>query len=183
MVEGVADSPQFVPFRDVDARQATRCKFDNCIFFCFRLALLLVQETALKGTLQPIIQAAHLLQARKSDEDVVSVCEMCGALTPLQICKILNLYSPIDEFEQRVPISFINKVQAKLQERSNYNEQQVRNIKSTPSSCFYLIPVFKTLLMDIKYCYPVRFPFIPSCIRLEDIEIPDVLKLPMLEKI
>lgn len=50
---------------------------------------------------------------------------MCSALTPLQICKILNLYTPVDEFEQRVPVSFIKKVQAKLQERPQSQEQQV----------------------------------------------------------
>ncbi|XP_018563166.1 unconventional myosin-Va isoform X1 [Anoplophora glabripennis] len=123
-----------------------------------------LDEAAIQGTLQPIIQAAHLLQARKTEEDVASVCEMCSALTPLQICKILNLYTPVDEFEQRVPVSFIRKVQAKLQERPQSQEQQ-------------------TLLMDVKYNFPVRFPFNPSVICLEDIEIPESLKLPMLEKL
>lgn len=84
-----------------------------------------LQEGSIQATLQPIIQAAHLLQARKTEEDVTSVCEMCSALTPLQICKILNLYTPVDEFEQRVPVSFIRKVQAKLQERTQSQEQQV----------------------------------------------------------
>lgn len=49
---------------------------------------------------------------------------MCSALTPLQICKILNLYTPVDEFEQRVPVAFIRKVQAKLQERTGDTPQQ-----------------------------------------------------------
>lgn len=39
------------------------------------------------------------------------------------------------------------------------------------------------LLMDLKYSYPVRFPFNPSDIRLEDIEVPEVLHLPMLKKV
>ncbi|XP_031836007.1 dilute class unconventional myosin isoform X3 [Nomia melanderi] len=112
--------------------------------------------------LQPLIQAAQLLQARKSDEDVNSVCEMCNKLTANQIVKILNLYTPADDFESRVPVSFIRKVQAKLSERGENNEQ---------------------LLMDLMYSYPVRFPFNPSDIRLEDIEIPEVLHLPMLKKV
>ncbi|EFA06975.2 unconventional myosin-Va [Tribolium castaneum] len=123
-----------------------------------------LDEASIQSTLQPIIQAAHLLQARKTEEDVASVCEMCSALTPLQICKILNLYKPVDEFEQHVPPSFISKVKAKLQERNPTSEQQ-------------------TLLMDVKYHFPVRFPFNPSVICLEDIEIPEVLKLPQLEKL
>lgn len=74
----------------------------------------------------PIIQAAHLLQARKSEADVDSVCEMCSALTPLQICKILNLYTITDEFEERVSEAFIRKVRTKLQERGGSQGQQVR---------------------------------------------------------
>ncbi|KAG5333500.1 MYO5B protein, partial [Acromyrmex charruanus] len=112
--------------------------------------------------LHPIIQASQLLQARKTDEDVNSVCEMCHKLTANQIVKILNLYTPVDDYESRVPVSFIKKVQEKLKERGENNEQ---------------------LLMDLKYSYPVRFSFNPSDIRLEDIEVPEVLHLPMLKKV
>ncbi|CAK9812577.1 Unconventional myosin-Va [Anthophora plagiata] len=117
---------------------------------------------AASKVLQPIVQAAHLLQARKTDEDVNSVCEMCNKLTANQIVKILNLYTPADDFESRVPVSFIKKVQSKLSARGEKNEQ---------------------LLMDLMYSYPVRLPFNPSDIRLEDIEIPEVLHLPMLKKV
>ncbi|XP_011648183.1 unconventional myosin-Va isoform X2 [Pogonomyrmex barbatus] len=117
---------------------------------------------AASEALQPIIQASQLLQARKTDEDVNSVCEMCNKLTANQIVKILNLYTPVDDYESRVPFSFIKKVQDKLKERGENNEQ---------------------LLMDLKYSYPVRFSFNPSDIRLEDIEVPEVLHLPMLKKV
>ncbi|XP_072396790.1 unconventional myosin-Va isoform X1 [Diabrotica undecimpunctata] len=120
-------------------------------------------EPAIQSTLQPIIQAAHLLQARKSEEDVASVCEMCSVLTAPQICKILNLYTPVDEFEQRVPAAFIKQVQAKLQERPDSGAQ--------------------ILLMDVKYKFPVRFVFNASVICLEEIEIPEILNLPSLEKL
>ncbi|XP_012524245.1 unconventional myosin-Va isoform X2 [Monomorium pharaonis] len=120
------------------------------------------QLEAASEALQPIIQASQLLQARKTDEDVNSVCEMCHKLTANQIVKILNLYTPVDDYESRVPVSFIKKVQEKLKERGENNEQ---------------------LLMDLKYSYPVRFSFNPSDIRLEDIEIPEVLHLPMLKKV
>lgn len=74
--------------------------------------------------LQPIVQAAQLLQARKQlDEDVNSVCDMCSKLSANQIVKILNLYTPADEYETRVPVAFIKKVQDKLQERQENNEQ------------------------------------------------------------
>ncbi|XP_012059689.1 PREDICTED: unconventional myosin-Va [Atta cephalotes] len=79
-------------------------------------------ETASEA-LHPIIQASQLLQARKTDEDVNSVCEMCHKLTANQIVKILNLYTPVDDYESRVPVSFIKKVQEKLKERGENNEQ------------------------------------------------------------
>lgn len=50
---------------------------------------------------------------------------MCNKLNHLQICKILNLYTPVDDYEQRVTSDFIKKVQTKLKERSDSKEQQV----------------------------------------------------------
>ncbi|XP_046985911.1 unconventional myosin-Vb-like [Schistocerca americana] len=123
-----------------------------------------LQYTDVPTTLQPIIQAAHLLQARKLDEDVQHVCNMCDKLSMLQIIKILNLYTTIDESEECVPVSFICRIQAKLLERSEPQKQA-------------------TLLMDTKFMFPVRFPFNPSKIKLEDIEVPEVLNLPMLKKV
>ena len=45
-------------------------------------------------TLQPIIQAAQLLQARKTDEDVQSVCDMCDKLSMFQV-NDLNIYNTL----------------------------------------------------------------------------------------
>ncbi|KAB0805025.1 hypothetical protein PPYR_01995 [Photinus pyralis] len=123
-----------------------------------------LDEPAIQGRLQPIIQAAHLLQARKTMEDVDSICDMCSMLSPFQISKILNLYTPVDDYEQKVPVEFIKQVQKKLEERADAQDPQ-------------------TLLMDIKFVFPVHFPFVSSTIRLEDIEIPDVLKLHTLQKV
>lgn len=73
-----------------------------------------------------------------------------------QIVKILNLYTPVDEFEERVPISFIRKLQQHLKNRPNQDNH---------------------LLMDLKFSFSVTFPFNPSNISLESIEIPDSLHL------
>ncbi|CAL4082348.1 unnamed protein product, partial [Meganyctiphanes norvegica] len=124
-----------------------------------------LHENGVTDTLAPIIQAAQLLQARKTDEDVHSICDMCDKLSVSQIIKILNLYTPADEFEERVPITFIHKIQAKLQERAEGEQAQA------------------TLLMNTKFAFPVRFPFNPSSIRLEDIEMPETLNLTMLKKV
>ncbi|KAM7314396.1 unconventional myosin-Va [Ixodes scapularis] len=126
-----------------------------------------VCQAEVLDTLQPIVQASQLLQARKTDEDVASICDMCDKLTTAQITKILNLYTPADDYEERVPVSFIRKIQAKLQER---------NQETLPVSD-------NTLLMDTKFAFPIRFPFNPSRIQLEDVTIPDVLNLSVLRKI
>lgn len=79
--------------------------------------------------------------------------------------KLLHLYTPADEYEEKVPVSFLRKIQAELQSRALPGQQDA------------------PLLMDTKFVFPVRFPFNPSNIRLEDIDIPADLDLPMLKKV
>lgn len=38
----------------------------------------------------------------------------CAFSSSLQIVKILNLYTPLNEFEERVTVSFIRNIQVKL---------------------------------------------------------------------
>ena len=45
------------------------------------------QDTGVMDTLQPIIQASQLLQARKTEEDVSRVCDMCDKLTTPQVSR------------------------------------------------------------------------------------------------
>ncbi|XP_044744142.1 unconventional myosin-Va isoform X3 [Coccinella septempunctata] len=113
--------------------------------------------------LKPIIQAAQLLQARKEEEkDVLSICDMCSDLTGHMICKILNLYTPVDEYEKRISKNFIQNVQAELKRRHKPEEPR---------------------LMEVNFLYPLKFPFNPSDICFERIEVPEVLDLGILEKV
>lgn len=42
-----------------------------------------------KETLEPLIQAAQLLQVKKkTDEDAEAICSMCNALTTAQVIKL-----------------------------------------------------------------------------------------------
>ena len=74
--------------------------------------------TKVIDVLIPLVQATQLLQARKSEEDVAGITDMCDQLRVSQIIKILNLYTPADEFEERVSPAFVRKIQNKLQERA-----------------------------------------------------------------
>lgn len=48
-----------------------------------------LHESGVTDTLAPIIQAAQLLQARKTDDDVHSICDMCDKLTVSQVSNLL----------------------------------------------------------------------------------------------
>ncbi|XP_029317330.1 unconventional myosin-Va isoform X2 [Cottoperca gobio] len=115
-----------------------------------------------KETLEPLIQAAQLLQVKKkTDEDAEAICSMCLALTTAQIVKVLNLYTPVNEFEERVSVSFIRTIQTRLRDRCESPQ----------------------LLMDTKMIYPVTFPFSPSSLALETIQIPSSLNLAFLTRV
>ncbi|XP_062244378.1 unconventional myosin-Va isoform X1 [Platichthys flesus] len=115
-----------------------------------------------KETLEPLIQAAQLLQVKKkTDEDAEAITSMCLALTTAQIVKVLNLYTPVNEFEERVSVSFIRTIQTRLRDRCESPQ----------------------LLMDTKMIYPVTFPFNPSSLALETIQIPSSLNLGFLTRV
>jgi len=46
-----------------------------------------LQQSGAKEALQPLVQAAQLLQMKKkTDEDAEAICSMCSALTTPQVC-------------------------------------------------------------------------------------------------
>uniref|UniRef100_A0A673C341 Unconventional myosin-Vb n=1 Tax=Sphaeramia orbicularis TaxID=375764 RepID=A0A673C341_9TELE len=114
------------------------------------------------ATLEPIIQAAQLLQVKKkTSQDAEAICSLCTALTTQQIVKILNLYTPLNEFEERVTVSFIRNIQNRLQDRNDPPQ----------------------LLVDTKQTFPVLFPYTPSALSLETLHIPASLSLDFLSRV
>ena len=71
--------------------------------------------------------------------------------------KLLNLYTT-DEYENKLTPAFIAKVKSHL--------MSMRKEADTTS-----------VLMDTKYSFAVKFPFNPSSIRLEDLEVPETFGL------
>ncbi|KAJ8340437.1 hypothetical protein SKAU_G00350700 [Synaphobranchus kaupii] len=113
-------------------------------------------------TMEPLSQVAWLLQVNKStDEDATEISKRCTELNAVQIVKILNSYTPIDDFEKRVAPSFVRKVQSLLQGRGGSTQ----------------------LMLDAQYRFQVTFPFSPSPQALELIQVPSSLKLGFLTKI
>ncbi|XP_078127803.1 unconventional myosin-Vb isoform X1 [Sander vitreus] len=114
------------------------------------------------ATLEPVIQAAQLLQVKKkTTQDAEAICSLCTALSTQQIVKILNLYTPLNEFEERVTVSFIRNIQNRPQQRSDPQQ----------------------LLMDTKHTFPVLFPYTPSALSLETLHIPPSLCLDFLNRV
>ncbi|XP_060709183.1 unconventional myosin-Vc-like isoform X2 [Hemiscyllium ocellatum] len=121
-----------------------------------------MQTSNAKETLEPLSQAAWLLQVNKTtDDDMKEICAKCTSLSAVQIVKILNSYTPIDDFEKRVAPSFVRKVQSQLNSRGDGS----------------------TLIIDAKYHFQVTFPFSPSPQALETIQIPSSFKLNFLTRI
>ncbi|NXK45553.1 MYO5C protein, partial [Chauna torquata] len=122
-----------------------------------------LQSSNAKETLEPLSQAAWLLQVKKiTDDDAKEICEHCTSLSTVQqIVKILNSYTPIDDFEKRVAPSFVRKVQAMLNNREDVPQ----------------------LMLDTKYLFQVTFPFTPSPHALEMIQVPSSFKLGFLTRV
>ncbi|KAM7002580.1 unconventional myosin-Vc [Tautogolabrus adspersus] len=121
-----------------------------------------LQSSNAMDTLRPLSQAAWLLQVNKStDDDAKEVAEKCTELNTVQIVKILNSYTPIDDFEKRVPSSFVRKVQSLLHNRESSSQ----------------------LMLDSDYRFQVTFPFCPSLQALELLQVPSSLHLGFLTRI
>ncbi|PWA30523.1 hypothetical protein CCH79_00015367 [Gambusia affinis] len=121
-----------------------------------------LSDCGAKETLEPLIQAAQLLQIKKNTEaDAKAICSMCSSLTTAQIVKILTLYTPVIEFEERVSNTFITTIKNLLKDRAESSN----------------------LMMDAKKIFSVTFPFTPSSVALETIQIPASLNLGFLTRL
>ncbi|XP_031642002.1 unconventional myosin-Vb isoform X2 [Oncorhynchus kisutch] len=114
--------------------------------------------------LEPLIQAAQLLQVgKKTDADAQALVHTCTALSTQQIVKILTLYTPHSDLEERVTLNFIRTVQGLLKERLGGQPPQ--------------------LLMDVRRVFPVTFPYLlPPPVRADQLDIPDSLKISFLRR-
>nr|XP_029132855.1 unconventional myosin-Vb-like [Labrus bergylta] len=116
------------------------------------------------ATLEPLIQAVQLLQAgKKTEVDAKAIVQTCTALSSQKIVKILTLYTPHSDLDERVTLNFIRTVQGLLKDRSDGQPPQ--------------------LLMDVRRVFPVTFPYSPPpALHSEQLVIPDSLKISFLRR-
>lgn len=70
-----------------------------------------IAAVGVASQLTPTLQVSKLLQMRKTRlADVDAICDLCTQLNALQVQKILTMYCPADEFEDRVPDTVIRLV-------------------------------------------------------------------------
>ncbi|MEQ2312826.1 hypothetical protein AMECASPLE_035209 [Ameca splendens] len=116
------------------------------------------------ATLEPLIQAAQLLQVgKKTAADAQAIVRTCTALSSTQIVKILTLYTPHSDLDEKVTINFIRTVQELVKGRSDTQPAQ--------------------LLLDVRRVFPVTFPYSPPpALSAEELVIPDSLKISFLRR-
>ncbi|XP_037530718.1 unconventional myosin-Vb [Nematolebias whitei] len=123
-----------------------------------------LQAGGIMTTLEPLIQAAQLLQVgKKTDADAQAIVHTCTALSSKQIVKILTLYTPHSGLDEKVSLNFIRTVQELLRGCSDSQPPQ--------------------LLVDVRRAFPVTFPYSPPpVVSAEGLVIPDSLKISFLHR-
>lgn len=124
------------------------------------------------------------MQSRKSDADVESICEICPSLTGAQILKLIKSYT-LDDCEDPITHTFIEKLSSKLSEIKRnvvsifrlsfgilFAEQIFNFIFSSPHQSIH-----ESFTMDENHIKNLSVVFQYNEIKLEDIEIPDVLRI------
>uniref|UniRef100_A0A3Q2PF38 Methyl-CpG binding domain protein 3b n=1 Tax=Fundulus heteroclitus TaxID=8078 RepID=A0A3Q2PF38_FUNHE len=116
------------------------------------------------ATLEPLIQAAQLLQVgKKTEADAQAIVRTCTALSCKQIVKILTLYTPHSDLDEKVSLNFIRTVQELIKDRSDSQPPQ--------------------LLLDVRRVFPVTFPYSPPPdLGAEELVIPESLKISFLRR-
>ncbi|KAM6331896.1 unconventional myosin-Vb-like [Alca torda] len=120
-----------------------------------------LQQSGAHEVLEPLVQAAQLLQVKKvTEEDAGALCSLCTVLSPQQVVKILRAYTPTAGLEERISPSFISSVEKRLQAQYGGESSQ--------------------LLVDTSHLFPVNLPFTPSPLHLDELRIPAALNLAFL---
>ncbi|XP_068277030.1 unconventional myosin-Vb-like [Nyctibius grandis] len=123
-----------------------------------------LQQSGAREVLEPLVQAAQLLQVKKvTEEDAGALCSLCTVLSPQQVVKILRAYTPAIGLEERISPSFISTVEKQLQDQYGGEPSQ--------------------LLVDTSHLFPVHLPFTASPVHLDELRIPDALDLAFLVRL
>ncbi|VDM97889.1 unnamed protein product [Thelazia callipaeda] len=122
--------------------------------------------SAHRETLEPLVQASHLLQSKKDESNLDTLCgEMTSRLKPKQVIAILQHYTPTDGFEERrLSSDFLIKISEKLNARTRQNGGTEADINMLIMMGTYLTPFNSE-------------PFVYSDFNLQTLSLPTCLHL------
>ncbi|PAV83295.1 hypothetical protein WR25_11675 [Diploscapter pachys] len=116
----------------------------------------------MRETLEPLVQACHLLMSRKDEETICG--ELTSKLKPRQVVAILQHYDPSDDFEEPIRPDFLIKVQRRLNERAAANGESTETLIEKGT---YLTPFDSS---PFVYCdFKLETLSLPSCLHLEKV--------------
>ena len=144
-----------------------------------------LKETGALEQLEPVRQICQLLQARKraeSNEDADAALEVSSRLTLAQVTKLLNLYAPVNDYEERVPVAFIRRVHERSKARFRTQTSLAGAATTDPADAAEMAEQ-NTLLMNTKPTFPVTFTFKPSKVYFETVAVPTECQLSFLKRI
>ncbi|CAI5451136.1 unnamed protein product [Caenorhabditis angaria] len=118
--------------------------------------------------LEPLVQACHLLQSRKDESNLDTLCgEMTSKLKPRQVVAILQHYDPDPDMEEEMSPAFLIKVQKKLNERAAANGDPIEDKNALIMRGTYA-PPFDTTPFSYSD-FPLETLSLPSCLHLQNV--------------
>jgi len=124
----------------------------------------------LRPVLEPLVQACHLLQSRKDEGNLDTLCgEMTSMLLPKQVVNILIRYTPTEGFEEdAISKEFIDKVEVKLVQRLLDEGKDVQTLKDrviVPGSFLEPFNVNPFVYSE----QPLENLTLPTCLHLREV--------------
>uniref|UniRef100_A0A8C5TXN4 Dilute domain-containing protein n=1 Tax=Malurus cyaneus samueli TaxID=2593467 RepID=A0A8C5TXN4_9PASS len=115
-----------------------------------------LQQSGVCEVLEPLVQAAQLLQVKKvTEEDAGALCSLCTLLTPQQV----------------------------RGELGSSGVHAGRGAEERVSGCRIATEGPGQLLGDTSHIFPVQLPFTASSLHLDELHIPDTLNLAFLGRL
>ncbi|CAF1188386.1 unnamed protein product [Adineta steineri] len=125
-----------------------------------------LQDSGASDCLLPLTQAVQLFLCKK---DETSISNVCTKLTIVQVTKLLSLYKSMDDFDDQVTPTLIKRVQELLrQQRLGSTPDRARSDYEQQEN------------FDLSYTFPLVYPYVPSTVSLDQLEIPHELHLDFL---
>lgn len=103
--------------------------------------------------LAPLNQVSQLLQSRKSEEDVQTICDLCTSLNTAQVLKVMKSYK-LDDYESEITNVFLDKLTQKLNAR-----EMVKLSKIPFTHLQQYVFTFSPRAMSLQW---IKISYIPS---------------------